>query len=66
MAHWCALSETAPHEGTLELFPNVILSNAYTILRPFFRLKATAESPYDVNSWEFGQYPRRKVEFRCH
>ncbi|KAG2132943.1 hypothetical protein DEU56DRAFT_902220 [Suillus clintonianus] len=30
-------SETAPTQGTLKIFPDVLLSNAYTILRPFFR-----------------------------
>ncbi|OBZ72402.1 Uncharacterized protein YbiU [Grifola frondosa] len=33
---WLALSETGPNQGTLQVFPNVGLSNAYTILRPFF------------------------------
>lgn len=32
-----SLSETAPTQGTLRVFPDVHLSNAYTILRPFFR-----------------------------
>ncbi|KAI0749829.1 DUF1479-domain-containing protein [Daedaleopsis nitida] len=51
---WLALSETAPTEGTLQVFPNVILSNAYTILRPFVSPKegCSAES-YDPNDWQF-------------
>ena len=53
---WLALSETAPHEGTLQVFPNVMLSNAYTILRPFFSPKEgrSAES-FDPNDWQFGE-----------
>ncbi|KAL5490042.1 hypothetical protein ACEPAI_4875 [Sanghuangporus weigelae] len=52
---WLALSETAPTQGTLKLFPNVLLSNAYLILRPFFKLKkslVTANS-LDPENWEF-------------
>ncbi|OJA12424.1 hypothetical protein AZE42_03385 [Rhizopogon vesiculosus] len=33
---WLAMSQTAPTQGTLRVFPDVMLSNAYTILRPFF------------------------------
>ena len=52
---WLALSETAPTEGTLQVFPNVIMSNAYMILRPFVSPKegASPES-YDPNDWQFG------------
>ncbi|KAL5511380.1 hypothetical protein ACEPAH_4596 [Sanghuangporus vaninii] len=52
---WLALSETAPTQGTLKVFPNVLLSNAYLILRPFFKLKksqVTANS-LDPENWEF-------------
>ncbi|TFK91415.1 DUF1479-domain-containing protein [Polyporus arcularius HHB13444] len=51
---WLALSETAPNEGTLQVFPNVILSNAYTILRPFFSPKEgrSAES-FNPDDWQF-------------
>ena len=57
---WLALSETAPNEGTLQVFPNVMLSNAYIILRPFFALKegANADS-FDPNDWIFGMGLRR-------
>ncbi|KAJ3978757.1 hypothetical protein F5890DRAFT_1548062, partial [Lentinula detonsa] len=34
---WLAMSETEPHQGTLKVFPDVVLSNVYIILRPFFR-----------------------------
>lgn len=53
---WLALSETAPTEGTLQVFPDVVLSNAYTILRPFVSPKEgrSAES-FDPNDWQFGK-----------
>ncbi|KAH6909282.1 hypothetical protein BKA70DRAFT_1278064 [Coprinopsis sp. MPI-PUGE-AT-0042] len=51
---WLAMSETAPTEGTLKVFPDVHLSNAYIILRPFFRPKVASDSPeiYDASNWE--------------
>lgn len=65
---WLALSETAPSEGTLKVFPDIVLSNSYTILRPFFRPKAgeVSDDPFDPENWEFdisspdfpGIYPR--------
>jgi len=33
---WLAMSQTAPTQGTLRVFPDVVLSNAYGMLRPFF------------------------------
>lgn len=50
------LSETAPTEGTLRVFPDLKLSNAYTILRPFFRPTVPADSPdiLDPKNWKFG------------
>ncbi|KAK0475564.1 hypothetical protein IW261DRAFT_1495133 [Armillaria novae-zelandiae] len=52
---WLALSEAAPTEGTLQVFPNVLLSNAYLILRPFFRLLVEPDSQEVSNpkSWAF-------------
>ncbi|KAL5511381.1 hypothetical protein ACEPAH_4597 [Sanghuangporus vaninii] len=52
---WLALSETSPHEGTLQVFPDVLLSNAYIILRPFFRLKdnLSTDDPLDPENWVF-------------
>ncbi|KAM5544876.1 hypothetical protein V8D89_001774 [Ganoderma adspersum] len=50
---WLALSETAPNEGTLQVFPNVMLSNAYTILRPFFAPKEGANpESFNPNDWQ--------------
>ena len=53
---WLALSETAPKEGTLQVFPNVILSNAYTILRPFVSPKeGCSAGSYDPKDWQYGK-----------
>ncbi|KAL4062880.1 hypothetical protein J3A83DRAFT_4107876 [Scleroderma citrinum] len=53
---WLALSETAPTEGTLRVFPDVAISNAYIILRPFFRPRPTvrldALTVFDPKNWE--------------
>ena len=50
------LSETAPHEGTLKVFPDVVASNAYMILRPFFRPIASpvSQDALDPKNWEYG------------
>ncbi|PFH48468.1 hypothetical protein AMATHDRAFT_65378 [Amanita thiersii Skay4041] len=52
---WLAVSEIAPNQGTLKVFPNVHLSNAYIILRPFFRPLVPIDDPgiLDANNWEF-------------
>ncbi|KAJ3751759.1 hypothetical protein EV360DRAFT_89403 [Lentinula raphanica] len=52
---WLAMSETAPTQGTLKVFPDVLLSNAYIILRPFFRPLVPADSPeiLDPKNWEY-------------
>ena len=49
-------SETAPTQGTLKVFPDILLSNAYIILRPFFRPLVSADSSdyLDAKNWEFG------------
>lgn len=45
-------SETAPNEGTLQVFPDVLLSNAYVLLRPFFRnINPDAADPLDPANW---------------
>jgi hypothetical protein len=49
---WLALSETGPMQGTIRFFPDVYLSNAYIILRPFFKLKAGAVDPLPAENWE--------------
>ncbi|KAJ3827220.1 hypothetical protein EV361DRAFT_167826 [Lentinula raphanica] len=52
---WLAMSETEPHQGTLKVFPNVVLSNAYIILRPFFRPLVPIDSKdiLDVKNWAY-------------
>jgi len=65
---WLAISETAPTQGTLKVFPDVLLSNAYIILRPFFKPSVGPDSKdlLDAKNWEFdtsnpdfaGIYPR--------
>ncbi|KAN0092612.1 Protein of unknown function (DUF1479) domain containing protein [Tylopilus felleus] len=52
---WLTMSETAPTQGTLRVFPDVQLSNAYTILRPFFRPTVPEDSPdiLDPKNWKF-------------
>lgn len=53
---WLAMSETGPSQGTLKVFPDVLLSNAYIMMRPFFRPVASSESqnPLDAKNWEYG------------
>lgn len=56
---WLAMSNTGPKEGTLRLFPDVLVSNAYLLLRPFFNPVAPLESfadPADflaASNWTF-------------
>ncbi|KAJ6468308.1 hypothetical protein C8R45DRAFT_1018246 [Mycena sanguinolenta] len=52
---WLALSKTAPGHGTLKVFPDVLLSNAYIILRPFFRPLVSLDSKeiLDASNWAF-------------
>ncbi|PPQ88041.1 hypothetical protein CVT26_000151, partial [Gymnopilus dilepis] len=52
---WLALSETAPTQGTLQVFPDVFLSNAYCILRPFFTptVPIDSEDIFDGKNWKF-------------
>ncbi|KAF8181305.1 hypothetical protein BJ912DRAFT_1125852 [Pholiota molesta] len=56
---WLAMSETAPTQGTLKVFPDVLLSNAYLILRPFFTPTISPESDeiFDIKHWKFGPRP---------
>ncbi|KZV72639.1 DUF1479-domain-containing protein [Peniophora sp. CONT] len=52
---WLAMSEIGQRQSTICFFPDVVLSNAYTILRPFFRLKSTpvSEDPLAAENWEY-------------
>ena len=50
-------SETAPTQGTTCFYPDVLLSNAYMILRPFFSptVPSNSKDVYDANNWKFGK-----------
>lgn len=52
---WLAMTETGPTQGTPKVFPDVPLSNAYTILRPFFRptVPLDSEDILDPKNWMF-------------
>lgn len=52
---WLAMSDTKPNEGTLQVFPDIKLSNSYLILRPFFRPleHPVSSNPLDPQNWEF-------------
>ncbi|KAF8896652.1 DUF1479-domain-containing protein [Infundibulicybe gibba] len=55
---WLAMSETAPTQGTLKVFPDVLLSTAYIMLRPFFRpIVDHPEKELSPENWEFGITP---------
>jgi len=49
------MSEIAPTQGTLCVFPDVLLSNAYIILRPFFTptVPSNSKDIYDASNWKF-------------
>lgn len=49
---WTALSNTAPGEGTLRVFPDVSLATAYLVLRPFFRPRRGREGMLGFDDWE--------------
>ncbi|KAK7032721.1 DUF1479-domain-containing protein [Favolaschia claudopus] len=65
---WLAISQTGPSQGTLKVFPDILLSNAYIILRPFFRPLVSLDSKeilsaenwaFDISGPEFpGIFPR--------
>lgn len=54
---WLAVSDTGPGEGTLKVFPDILLSTAYIILRPFFSptVGASDSDALDAKNWEFGE-----------
>ena len=53
---WLAVSETGPSEGTLKVFPDITLSTAYIMLRPFFECSVDTTSPeaLDPKNWKYG------------
>ncbi|KAF7987013.1 hypothetical protein HWV62_109 [Athelia sp. TMB] len=51
---WLAMTQISPGNGTLQLFPDIVLSNAYLILRPFFRPASPAlAQSMDAKDWVF-------------
>lgn len=57
-----SISSTGPGEGTIRFFPDLLLSTAYFILRPFFNLNVDPtkiESGevdiWDPKVWKFGK-----------
>ncbi|KAF8657408.1 hypothetical protein AX16_002205 [Volvariella volvacea WC 439] len=52
---WLSISDTGPQQGTLTVFPDVLLSNSYITLRPFFRPTVPINSPeiFKAENWEF-------------
>ncbi|KAG9101483.1 hypothetical protein FS749_006385 [Ceratobasidium sp. UAMH 11750] len=48
---WLAMSSTAPGEGTIRFFPDLVLLTAYIILRPFFRPVDNNSSNLDPSNW---------------
>lgn len=54
---WMAISETAPNQGTLQVFPDVLLSTSYIMLRPFFTptLSPSEDGYLNAENWKFGE-----------
>jgi hypothetical protein len=52
-----AISETAPNQGTLQVFPDVLLSTSYIMLRPFFTptLRPSEDGYLNAENWKFGE-----------
>jgi hypothetical protein len=55
---WLAVSDTGPGEGTLKVFPDILLSSAYIMLRPFFSSTVEPDHPkaLDAANWKFGEF----------
>lgn len=54
---WLAVSDTGPGEGTLKVFPDILLSTAYIMLRPFFTPTVSPDHPDALNAanWRYGE-----------
>ncbi|KAJ7885220.1 hypothetical protein B0H13DRAFT_2235304 [Mycena leptocephala] len=52
---WLAISKTGPGQGTPKVFPDILLSNVYIIMRPFFRPLVSLDSKdiLDAKNWAF-------------
>ncbi|CAE7087068.1 unnamed protein product [Rhizoctonia solani] len=49
---WLAMSSTGPGEGTIRFFPDLMLSTAYIMLRPFFRPLDGNLANIDPSNWK--------------
>lgn len=52
---WTALTPTAPREGTIMVYPNVVNSIAYVLLRPFFTPPSNPDDIMKAEKWEFDE-----------
>ncbi|KAJ6474938.1 hypothetical protein C8R45DRAFT_935471 [Mycena sanguinolenta] len=52
---WLTISKMGPRQGMLKVFPDILLSNTYIIMRPFFRLLVSLDSKdiLDAKNWAF-------------
>ncbi|CAE6529377.1 unnamed protein product [Rhizoctonia solani] len=48
---WLAMSSTGPGEGTIRFFPDLALSTAYIMLRPFFKPVDGNAANLDPSNW---------------
>ncbi|CAE6506216.1 unnamed protein product [Rhizoctonia solani] len=49
---WLAMSSTGPGEGTIRFFPDLTLSTAYIMLRPFFKPLDGNVANIDPSNWK--------------
>ncbi|CUA77468.1 putative protein YbiU [Escherichia coli K-12] [Rhizoctonia solani] len=49
---WLSMSSTGPGEGTIRFFPDLTLSTAYIMLRPFFRPLDGNAANIDPSNWK--------------
>ncbi|KAF8742157.1 hypothetical protein RHS02_04110, partial [Rhizoctonia solani] len=49
---WLAMSSTGPGEGTIRFFPDLTLSTAYIMLRPFFKPLDGNVNNIDPSNWK--------------
>ncbi|KAF8341047.1 hypothetical protein F5887DRAFT_888290 [Amanita rubescens] len=47
---WTSMSDTGPTQGTLQVFPDLLLGSAYILLRPFFRPLKLSSTPAGDNT----------------
>lgn len=52
---WTALTQTAPNEGTILVYPNVAMAISYILLRPFFCPPSDPAEIMDASKWTFDE-----------